>query len=83
MAAEDYNPSDMSGEDDYTHGREPVTIKYSRLIGGTPSAYLLDFHGHALWLPRSQITLNTKTCEITMPNWLYANRHFDSIIVQS
>jgi hypothetical protein len=75
MSIEDYHNFDGEESYDWSQDREPVTLKYTRIVGNTPKAYLVDFSGNILWLPRSQVTLNTKTEEITVPAWLYTSRH--------
>jgi hypothetical protein len=45
-------------------------VDYDRVVTETAKAVLFDFSGDEVWLPLSQIWLDTDSKTVTMPFWL-------------
>lgn len=52
---------------------ERLDMKYNHIKAVTKKAYLLDLDGDGtrkIWVPKSQVELNQKTCTVNIPRWL-------------
>ena len=46
---------------------QEITIAYTKILSNRPNAMLFDCEGDAVWLPKSQIKINSKEQKITLP----------------
>jgi len=52
------------------------TAKYHEIETETDNAYLINFDAsRVIWMPKSQVEVDTDNKEVYMPRWLY-EQHF-------
>lgn len=82
MAAEDYISFDAWDDfyDDRDRSRDPVTVKYTRYLGESPLAFLLEINGSEVWIPKSQIrALSAQEKTVTIPTWLWRAKQMEML----
>lgn len=47
--------------------KELTDLKYDSIVHETEKAYLIDFGGKKVWLPKSMIEVDIDTMTVTMP----------------
>ncbi len=61
-----------------------VQIAYDQMLRSTDKAYLMTFeNGEEVWFPKSQVHVDTKDKDITLPLWLVEKNGLTSYIISS